>query len=96
MEFYAGTLDSYNVQPHQVKRLTEDARVQSFSGTSFGYTYIVYNMLRPPFDDVRVRQALNYAVDKPDIVDNVAAGYNTVAEGPVPPPIIRPCRGVTK
>jgi len=41
----------------------------------------------PPFDDVRVRQALNYAVDKPDIVDHVADGYNVTAEGPVPPGI---------
>ena len=39
MEFYAGTLDSYQVQPHQVERLKKDPRFQSFSGTSFGYTY---------------------------------------------------------
>jgi ABC-type transport system substrate-binding protein len=44
MEFYAGTLDSYSVQPHQVQRLEADPRFQHFSGTSFGYSYIGYNM----------------------------------------------------
>jgi ABC-type transport system substrate-binding protein len=39
----------------------------------------------PPFDDVRVRRGLNYAVDRQGLVDNVLAGYNLVAEGPVPP-----------
>ena len=38
-----------------------------------------------PFDDVRVRQALNYAADRKDIVDNVVSEYAIVAEGPVPP-----------
>jgi ABC-type transport system substrate-binding protein len=68
MEFYAGTIDSYGVQPHQVNRLKADPRFQSFSGPSFGYTYIGYNMRRKPFDDRRVRQALSMAIDVKKII----------------------------
>ena len=82
MEFYAGTLDTYNVQPHQVKRLKEDPRFQSFSGTSFGYSYIGYNMLRPPFDDVRVRKALGMAIDVKKIIDYVLYGQGENITGP--------------
>ena len=82
MEFYAGTLDAYNVQPHQVKRLKDDPRFQSFSGTSLGYTYIGYNMLRPPFDDVRVRKALGLAIDVNKIIDYVLYGQGEVITGP--------------
>ena len=82
MEFYAGTLDTYNVQPHQVKRLKEDRRFQSFSGTSFGYSYIGYNMLRPPFDDVRVRRALGMAIDVKKIIDYVLYRQGEDITGP--------------
>ncbi len=82
MEFYAGTLDAYNVQPHQVKRLKEDPRFQSFSGTSFGYSYIGYNMERPPFDDVRVRRALGMAIDVNKIIDYVLYGQGEIITGP--------------
>ena len=82
MEFYAGTLDTYNVQPHQVKRLKEDPRFQSFSGTSFGYSYIGYNMQRPPFDDVRVRKALGMAIDVKKIIDYVLYGQGENITGP--------------
>ena len=82
MEFYAGTLDSYNVQPHQVNRLKEDPRFQSFSGTSFGYAFIGYNMLRPPFDDVRVRRALGLAIDVNKIIDYVLYGQGEEITGP--------------
>jgi ABC-type transport system substrate-binding protein len=68
MEFYAGTLDSYSVQPYQVERLKNDPRFQSFSGTSFGYSYIGYNMRREPFNDVRVRRALGMAIDVDKII----------------------------
>jgi ABC-type transport system substrate-binding protein len=77
MEFYAGTLDSYAVQPHQVKRLKDDPRFQSFSGLSFGYTYIGYNMRRQPFDDLRVRRALSMAIDVNKIIKFVL--YNQAA-----------------
>ncbi|MCG6893161.1 MAG: peptide-binding protein [Desulfobacteraceae bacterium] len=82
MEFYAGTVDSYGVQPHQVQRLREDKRFQVFSGTSFGYTYIGYNMRRAPFDDVRVRRALGMAIDVDKIIRYVLHGQGERITGP--------------
>ncbi len=82
MEFYAGTVDDYNVQPHQVSRLSKDERFQHFSGASFGYAYIGYNMRRPPFDDVRVRRALGMAIDTQKIIDFVLYGQGERITGP--------------
>lgn len=82
MEFYAGTVDSYSVQPHQVQRLREDPKYQSFSGLSFGYTYIGYNMRREPFNDSRVRRALGMAIDVKKIIDYVLYGQGERITGP--------------
>jgi len=82
MEFYAGTLDSYSVEPHQVKRLEKDPRFQHFSGTSFGYTYIGYNERRKPFDDPRVRRALGMAIDVNKIIKYVLYGQGERITGP--------------
>ena len=82
MEFYAGTLDSYSVQPHQVQRLKKDPRFQYFSGTSFGYSYIGYNMRREPFKDPRVRRALGMAIDVNKIIDYVLYNQAERITGP--------------
>jgi len=82
MEFYAGTIDSYSVRPHQVKRLEDDPKYQSFSGLSFGYTYIGYNMRREPFNDPRVRRALGMAIDVEKIIDYVLYGQGERITGP--------------
>jgi len=82
MEFYAGTIDDYAVLPHQVARLSKDDRFQNFTGTSFGYTYIGYNLRRPPFDDVRVRRALGMAIDRQKIIDYVLYGQGEPITGP--------------
>ncbi|MGQ9645974.1 MAG: peptide-binding protein [Thermodesulfobacteriota bacterium] len=82
MEFYAGTVDTYAVRPHQVERLTRDPTYQNFSGLSFGYTYIGYNMRREPFNDPRVRRALGMAIDVDKIIQFVLFGQGERITGP--------------
>ncbi len=84
MEFYAGTVDSYSVQPFQVARLRDDPRFQNFSGLAFGYTYIGYNMRREPFNDWRVRLALGMAIDVDKIIAYVLHGQGERITGPFP------------
>ncbi|MGD8991303.1 MAG: ABC transporter substrate-binding protein [Desulfobacterales bacterium] len=84
MEFYAGTIDNYGVLPHQVKRLADNPNYQSFTGTSFGYSYIGYNMRRKPFDDFRVRTALSMAIDIDKIIEYVIYNQGERITGPFP------------
>jgi len=82
MEFYAGTIDAYGVQPYQVARLKGDPRFQHFSGTSYAYSYIGYNMRRAPFDDPRVRRALAMAINVDPIIDFVLYQQGERTTGP--------------
>lgn len=51
----------------------------------FGVQYIGFNVDRPPFDDVKFRQALNHAVDKELISTSVFADLLEPAYGIIPP-----------
>ncbi len=47
--------------------------------------YLAYNTQQKPFDDVRVRKALNMAINKQAIIDAVFEGSGTIAKNPIPP-----------
>jgi len=47
--------------------------------------YLAMNTSRPPFDDLRVRQAVNHAVNKRAVVKLVYQGTAIPARGPLPP-----------
>jgi len=48
-------------------------------------TTLDLNMSRPPFDDLRVRQAVAYALDKQAITDATLEGAGSPAVGPISP-----------
>ncbi|HOV48557.1 MAG TPA: ABC transporter substrate-binding protein [Anaerolineae bacterium] len=48
--------------------------------------YLVFDTGRPPFDDVRVRQALALATDRAALADEALQGYATPATGGLTPP----------
>ncbi len=55
------------------------------TGNSLDVFYIGFNVKMPPFDDVKVRQAFNHAVDKKRINDVVQRNRHIVAKGILPP-----------
>ena len=55
------------------------------STPSLQLVYVAINTTRGPLADVRVRQALNYAVDRQRIVRNLIAGRGVLAAGVIPP-----------
>ena len=47
--------------------------------------YLAFNVEKKPFDDKRVRQALNMAINKQAIIEAVYQGAGKVAKNPIPP-----------
>ncbi|HWK46032.1 MAG TPA: ABC transporter substrate-binding protein [Stellaceae bacterium] len=57
--------------------------MQSQAGLNIGY--MAFNTQKKPFDDKRVRQAINMAIDKKAILDAVYQGAGTPAKNLIPP-----------
>ena len=51
----------------------------------FAFTYLGFNLKREPFGDKRFRRAIQYAINKKDIIDGVLLGTGKEATGPYPP-----------
>lgn len=49
------------------------------------YTYMGFNLKHKPFDDKRVRLAINYAIDKQEIIDGVYLGLGINIASPYKP-----------
>ncbi|NIN70167.1 MAG: ABC transporter substrate-binding protein, partial [Anaerolineae bacterium] len=47
------------------------------------FPWIRINIDNPPLNDVRVRQALNYAIDKEALAEALYGGYAGVADGQI-------------
>lgn len=52
---------------------------------AFSVSYIGFNVNQPPFDDPKVRQAFNFAIDKGNIATKTLADLVVPAKGVIPP-----------
>jgi dipeptide transport system substrate-binding protein len=64
-------------------------------GPNLDIGYLAYNTQQKPFDDAKVRKALNMAIDKHALVDAVFGGAGIVAKNPLPPTVWSYDDGVT-
>src|SRR5688572_13710265 len=85
-ELLTGTLDVIvGVPPDFVGQLESGGKVGVLKQVGAHVWYLGINNQKKPFDDKRVRQALNYAVNKDAIVRDVLKGTGTPSRGPVLP-----------
>jgi len=82
LQLKTGEVDYAVVQPDALQELqTAGLDVKSYLPQV--NEYIAYNLKRPLFQDVRVRQALTYALDRNQIVQEVLFGQGEVALSPI-------------
>jgi peptide/nickel transport system substrate-binding protein len=95
--FQSGRYDFITSVPsNQLREIVED-NIKSFKGNPPKFildqrpemisSYYLFNIHEKPFNDVKVRQAFNYAIDRNRIIDRVLFGqaYGPAIHGLVPP-----------
>ena len=80
----SGDLDVAGIAPTMASLARRDPSLRVIEYPILFSTGIVLNVHRPPFDDSRVRRAIDYAIDRDRIVSVALAGFGRPAFGPVP------------
>jgi oligopeptide transport system substrate-binding protein len=82
-EIDVAQVDENNIDRAEDKRGPFYSELMTFPELSF--FYIGFNTQKPPFDDVNIRRAFCYAVDKEKIVNIILKDMMTKANGILPP-----------
>jgi dipeptide transport system substrate-binding protein len=73
--------------PADVEAMKTDENINLLEQEGLNVGYLAYNTMQAPFDNPKVRQALNMAIDKQAIIDVVFQGSGQAAKNPIPPTI---------
>ncbi|NYZ16073.1 ABC transporter substrate-binding protein [Azospirillum sp. RWY-5-1] len=71
--------------PAELAKIEKDPDLVVQRREGLNIAYLAFNTSRPPFDDLRVRRALNLAVDKETLIEAVYQGAARPAKNPIPP-----------
>jgi peptide/nickel transport system substrate-binding protein len=87
-ELQAGRVDiapmPTSLAPDAIKRLEQDPNLQvrAFAGSNL--ILLTLNTSSPPLDNVKVRQAIAYAIDRPAMIQKLLLGYGKIAHSIIP------------
>ncbi|MBN7121655.1 MULTISPECIES: glutathione ABC transporter substrate-binding protein GsiB [Erwinia] len=78
---------AFPIPYEQAKLLEKNSKLDLVTSPSIMQRYISFNVTQKPFDNPKVREAINYAINRQALVKVAFAGYATPATGIVPPAI---------
>ena len=85
-EMLSGGLDlMVEVPPDSVQVFEQRDEFTVYEQAGPHLWFLILNMREGPFTSKAMRQAVNYAIDKEGLVENVLQGTATVADSPIPP-----------
>ncbi len=71
--------------PADIASMRKDKQLKMMEQEGLNVGYLAYNTQKKPFDNPKVRKALNHAIDKQAIIDAVFQGSGKIAKNPIPP-----------
>jgi peptide/nickel transport system substrate-binding protein len=80
----SGDLDVAGIAPTMADLTDADPQLEVLTYPVAFTNALVFNVQRPPFDDVRVRRAIDAAINRARIIDVALSGHGTPAQGPIP------------
>lgn len=86
-EFKGGNVDIANVESLRkadIDALTSEG-LKTVSYDNYMFTYMGFNLRKESLKDVKVRQAIMYAIDRQSILDNIVEGRGSVVNAPLLP-----------
>lgn len=82
----AGEVDLIDYpSPDDISEMKADPSLKLITQEGLNVGYLSFNNEKKPFDNKLVRQALNYAINRDDIIKGVYGEFGTPAKNPIPP-----------
>jgi peptide/nickel transport system substrate-binding protein len=73
------------LSPFDIRSLERNQNIKLYPTPGAKWISLQMDNAQAPFNDVRVRKAIAYGLDRPKIVETVTGGKGTLANGPTPP-----------
>ena len=87
-EFLSGGVDViFDVPPDNITQVKTTPSAVFLEQPGPHVWWVTLNTKKPPFDNVLVRRAVNYAINKDTLTQDILKGTGTPSVGPIPPAI---------